>query len=323
MGVSASAAKIRQDSIMLFEWLMTGNAKEPAPFSALDAMEVMQQALLYIGDTVMVGASTNFCQNLVDAIVEATNFDGAAVSIYDSEEKTYNVLATANFNPEWKMEVDHPASTLRGPLLEAILNEGKRTKTYSDFDADHASDDIASRSGFKGAMFFPIQVDYGTWGLICLFTKDCVEWNESCANWAKMICRNCELLLRGWVAIWKAEQDARREVESFKRALRSDIMSAIDKCDSPRRDERSMNLSLTPREKDVLALVAFGLSNQEIASRLSISVSTAKKHVRSLLEKTGAANRTQLASFARETNFDLSRFFCDKQNSGSMSEGLR
>lgn len=42
------------------------------------------------------------------------------------------------------------------------------------------------------------------------------------------------------------------------------------------------------------------LSNQEIGARLFISTNTAANHVRSILMKTGAANRTQAARFATE-----------------------
>ena len=55
---------------------------------------------------------------------------------------------------------------------------------------------------------------------------------------------------------------------------------------------------LTPREIAVLRLLADGSSNREIASRLKITENTASNHVRSILLKTGAANRTQAAMMA-------------------------
>jgi DNA-binding CsgD family transcriptional regulator len=55
---------------------------------------------------------------------------------------------------------------------------------------------------------------------------------------------------------------------------------------------------LTPREVAVLRLLAAGSSNREIASRLKIAENTAANHVRSILLKTGAANRTQAATLA-------------------------
>ncbi len=55
---------------------------------------------------------------------------------------------------------------------------------------------------------------------------------------------------------------------------------------------------LTPREIDVLRLLGHGASNRQIAAELVISENTAANHVRSILMKTGASNRTQAAVFA-------------------------
>jgi NarL family two-component system response regulator LiaR len=57
---------------------------------------------------------------------------------------------------------------------------------------------------------------------------------------------------------------------------------------------------LTPREADVLRCVAKGYSNKQIASELSISATTVRTHVSSLLRKLQLQNRTQLALYARE-----------------------
>lgn len=61
---------------------------------------------------------------------------------------------------------------------------------------------------------------------------------------------------------------------------------------------------LTPREREVLELVALGHSNREIAGRLFISENTAANHVRSILMKTGSENRTQAARYAVEHGLD-------------------
>jgi DNA-binding NarL/FixJ family response regulator len=58
---------------------------------------------------------------------------------------------------------------------------------------------------------------------------------------------------------------------------------------------------LTERERQVLALVADGLSNDEIAGRLVMSPATARTHVSRAMTKLGARDRTQLAVLAYET----------------------
>jgi DNA-binding NarL/FixJ family response regulator len=55
---------------------------------------------------------------------------------------------------------------------------------------------------------------------------------------------------------------------------------------------------MTQREREVIALIAVGLSNKEIAHRLGIATDTVKSHVRNVMEKLALHSRLQIAAYA-------------------------
>ena len=67
------------------------------------------------------------------------------------------------------------------------------------------------------------------------------------------------------------------------------------------RDEGKLaSLAITPRELEILALIAGGLSNKEIATKLFVSESTVKTHSSRLFDKLGARRRTQAVQLGKE-----------------------
>jgi len=62
-------------------------------------------------------------------------------------------------------------------------------------------------------------------------------------------------------------------------------------------------INFTPREQDILRLIANGLANKEIARELCISESTVKAHMNSVLRKIGVSNRTQVACWVLENGY--------------------
>jgi DNA-binding NarL/FixJ family response regulator len=84
---------------------------------------------------------------------------------------------------------------------------------------------------------------------------------------------------------------------SVTRRLITDLVSRPER---PRTDERALR-GLTEREREVLSLVATGLSNDEIAGKLFVSPLTAKTHVSRIMTKLNARDRAQLVVMAYES----------------------
>ena len=68
---------------------------------------------------------------------------------------------------------------------------------------------------------------------------------------------------------------------------------------------KAIEPSLTPRETEVLGLLAFGRTNRGIAKELHLSLSTVKRHIERVLKKLGVSDRTQAAVKAIEMGLTL------------------
>ncbi len=89
----------------------------------------------------------------------------------------------------------------------------------------------------------------------------------------------------------------RRLVETFVAARPRGGWGSADAADA----RRAALAALTDREREILMLVARGLSNDEIAEELFISPATVKTHLARIMAKTDAHDRAQLVVFAYET----------------------
>ncbi len=96
--------------------------------------------------------------------------------------------------------------------------------------------------------------------------------------------------------------DLVRAIEGANRGeaqLHPDVARKLmEKVSSPQRREEPPGAALTPRELEVLRLIANGMSNKEIARELVLNERTVKGHVSNILSKLGLADRTQAALYA-------------------------
>jgi NarL family two-component system response regulator LiaR len=93
--------------------------------------------------------------------------------------------------------------------------------------------------------------------------------------------------------------NAIRAVHAGEMHLHPDITrKLVDQFARPQTDPRPVPRDLTPRELEVLRLIAHGMSNREIAQALAISHKTVKSHVGNILSKLHLVDRTQAAIYA-------------------------
>jgi DNA-binding NarL/FixJ family response regulator len=78
------------------------------------------------------------------------------------------------------------------------------------------------------------------------------------------------------------------------------VAAVLDETPIPAAESRPLPDSLTPREAEVLKLIAEGRSNAEIAETLFVSAATVKTHVNRIFYKTGARDRAQAVRYAYE-----------------------
>ena len=118
---------------------------------------------------------------------------------------------------------------------------------------------------------------------------------------------------------YQGDQDIHRALEAgaqaylLKKMVRTELLQTIREVKAGQRHisppvaallaEYTPRMSLTPRERDVLQLVAKGLRNKEIGASLKIAEETVKIHVRNILGKLEVLDRTQAVVAASKRGF--------------------
>jgi len=186
----------------------------------------------------------------------------------------------------WRGHLDRPANiaatiTFLAQYLVALYQAGKTEQAR----------EIATRlfALTEPEDYLRVYLDEGEpmrQALLALLTSDPRQHQQASSTTAYV----SQLL----AAFEQEEQGASRSLEAA--LLLKPILSPAPQA-SPVSSTREV--SLTPREQEVLRLLASGASNQEIAQALVISLATVKKHVSNLLSKLGAASRTQAIIRAR------------------------
>ena len=94
------------------------------------------------------------------------------------------------------------------------------------------------------------------------------------------------------LGIWLGGTVTKKKPEVVVREVRVDGPFVLD-------ENRVRELQLTPRELEILGLIAQGLSNKEIAERVFVSENTVKTHASRVFDKLGARRRTEAVQLGK------------------------
>jgi two-component system, NarL family, response regulator LiaR len=115
-----------------------------------------------------------------------------------------------------------------------------------------------------------------------------------------------EALAEGAAACLSKSLSADELVEALEKVVHGEVLVSEDPGPDARLTPKAWpgkEHGLSPRESEVLALIAQGLSNQEVAERAFVSINSVKTFIRSAYRKIGVQRRTQAVLWATEHGF--------------------
>jgi DNA-binding CsgD family transcriptional regulator len=136
---------------------------------------------------------------------------------------------------------------------------------------------------------------YGLLGGLLIVALKLVEYRYLVVEHSVEIYGGLIALLFAGVGIWLGLKITRKkEVVVFKEVVVSAAASFV------LNKGKLRELAVTPRELEILDLIANGMSNREIAEKLFVSENTVKTHSSRLFDKLGAKRRTQAVQLGKE-----------------------
>jgi len=136
---------------------------------------------------------------------------------------------------------------------------------------------------------------YGLLGGLLIVVLKLVEYRFLVVEHSIEIYGGLIALLFAGVGVWLGLKLTRKkEVVVFKEVM---VSAAVPFALNA---ERLRELGVTPREREILELIANGMSNREIAAKLFVSENTVKTHSSRLFDKLSAKRRTQAVQIGKE-----------------------
>jgi DNA-binding CsgD family transcriptional regulator len=206
-------------------------------------------------------------QVILDQALTGLVVDAADLLVLDEVDGMLRMVASTGFQttsiPEYRLPVlaelpGHALLSLVGASNGAPTEDRRRT--------------LFAREGFKSRRAMPLVVQGRLAGVIEVFSRSQLQPDQEWLDFLEALASEAAVAV-----------DSAGLAEKFgKRALGS-------------AEKRAAHPDFSRLENEILALVVEGLSNPEIADKMHLSQHTIKFHVRRILQKVGAVNRTELA----------------------------
>jgi DNA-binding CsgD family transcriptional regulator len=296
-------AVIRQTLLNLFR--SGEQSGQFSPGDSLSLLAVMEQALYYITEAASHAKFSNqIYQDIANMIPQVTNYDASTISLYEGKGDEFKVLGYANLPHDWVDEVASNGMVINAGVIADFFKSQKLAEqepmTFENFNVDPVSQQPSSRPDTGGMVMFPLQLGATNWGILTLQSKKPIVFTSEEVTWVKLIGKHCELLIKNAQRVFAAKRSMIEQDEQLRHDLITELTKVIqDKV--PYKEKPLLEISpLTRQEHNVLNLISTGATNQEIAEKLTISISTVKKHVSSLFSKLNVMNRTQAMQYAKK-----------------------
>jgi PAS domain S-box-containing protein len=210
---------------------------------------------------------------ILDHVTSQLRVDAADVLLLDETDNTLALSASTGFLatsvPEYRLPVGDgsmPGSVVTSRRIETVT----ALSAFSQFRRRS----LFAREGFKAYGAVPLISRGKLLGALEVFHRSPLSPDQEWLSFLEAL---------GSVAAVAIDSATMQE------RLRNTRTGAV----APRPQRAPLDLSRT--ETDIMRLAVEGLTNREIASRVHLSQNTVKFHVRQILQKTGASNRTELA----------------------------
>jgi DNA-binding CsgD family transcriptional regulator len=234
-----------------------------------------QERLVAVTNIALIISSAQDLRVTLDSILEQLTarlkVDAADVLLVDESATDLHVALSTGFHSRSIPDYRFPISA----EVSARLVNGPRAQipTEMDWIGQHRRRSLLAREGFQAYRLAPLVMHNVLIGAIEVFHRSPLEPDREWLGFLEALANHAAIAI-DYAALRGREQAG------------DDGKSKPGTAPIP---------ELSVRQRQIIGLILDGATNQEIADRLHISHNTVKFHVRQLLEKAGAANRTDLA----------------------------